>query len=110
MSGRPVTYFTTTIASASTFSSAVDLQKSWADISLVIPSMASGTGMGIYASETLSGTYRVVKTVSASDVTIASTVTNCVLPVANIHAQYLKISLGTATTDTPYTFSIICSD
>lgn len=111
-----VSVFTASMASAASVTSAFDLQKAYNKLSVIIPSMASGSDVYILASEELAGTYRrvfhapttVSATVGAQFVT--SGVTNCIVPFHNVHARYLKVQLSSQTVDTPYTFKIICSD
>lgn len=118
MSGRPVKYFQVTIASAVTFSSAIDLQQAYNKVSIVLPSMPSGTDVRLHVSETLDGTYRSLfhqptVTSAAVSFTIASSISNCVVPIPNLHAQYVKIELSSATTSVggnAYTYSFICAD
>lgn len=116
MSYGPVSVFTTSMASAATYTSAVDLQKAWNKLTLMIPTMASGSDVYVSASESLSGTYRRVfhspntNSATVAAVFVTSGVTNCFVPLPNINMQFLKVELSSATTDTPYTFKIICSD
>lgn len=113
---RPVSVFTVSMASAVSVTGAADLQQAWNKLSVVIPSMASGSDVYIMGSDTLAGTYKRIfhapttqsATVGAQFVT--SGVTNCIVPLQNVHVRYLKVQLNTATTDTPYTFQIICAD
>lgn len=116
MSEGPVCAFTGSMASGVSITGEIDLQKSWNKLSLVVPSMASGSDVYLLASEESGGTYRRVfhqptntsATVSAFFVT--SGVTNCVVPLSNVNVRYLKVQVSTATTDTPYTFKVICAD
>jgi len=111
----PTQAFTVPMASAATQSSAIDLQKSFNKLSLVIPTMASGSDITIYGCQTATGTFRQMfhqptGASAAAAFSIASSITNCIVPLPNFHVQYLKIGHTTATTDSSYSYVIICSD
>jgi hypothetical protein len=118
MSGRPVDIYSKTIASGVTMSSAFVLNKSYNKISLVIPSMASGTNIMFRVAPTESGDYKKLfhqPTVTSAAVSfvIVSSISDCVVPIPNLHAQYIKIEHSSATTvagGNAYTYYLICSD
>jgi hypothetical protein len=118
MSGRPVQVFTQSIASGVTVSSSIDLGRAFNKITLVVPVMASGTNIGINVAPTLDGTYKrfyhqPTVTSAAVSFVILSSITNCAIPLPNLHAQYLQIEHSSATTvagGNAYTYYLICSD
>jgi hypothetical protein len=117
MSYGPVQVFSiTTMASGATLSSAVDLQKAYNKISLVVPSMASGTDIYLHGSTELAGTYRRINhspnsvSATAGALFISSSISNCIVPLNNLHVQYVKVELSTAMTATTAAFKLICSD
>lgn len=108
--------FTKTAATGAT-SVTFDVGGAYDSYMIVIPSMASGTGLQFRLCATASGTYRTLfeDRESTSPTTsapiayaIASSVTNCCFRVPHL-AQYFQIALGTATTGTSYEFTVICS-
>lgn len=117
MSYGPVQVFNiATMASDATLSAAIDLSKSFNKLSLVIPSMTSGTDIYIKAAPTLTGTYmRVFHPPSASTSVVGawfvgSAVTNCIVPINNTNLQFVKVEFSTAMTASTANFKIICSD
>ena len=104
MSYGPIQVYTVSIASGVTASSAVDLQKSYARLSVAIPTMTSGTDVYLQGASTLDGTYRrifhpptsVSSTVGAQFV--SSGVTQCVVPFQHVNSRFIKVELGTAMT------------
>jgi hypothetical protein len=110
-----VNYFIQSMASATTFSSGVDLQKAWNKISVEIPTMASGSD--VYLQGSIDGTTyrRVCHAPNTNSATVGgqfvtSGVTNVIVPFNNAHVRFVRIELSSATSDTPYTFNVICSD
>ena len=115
MSYGPVQVFTVSMASAVSQSTAINLGKSFSKVSLVVPSMASGTEFGFKVSDALAGTYQTfyhqpTVTSGAVSFSIASAVSKCVVPLPNLHVQYVKVFLASQTVDSAYQFSLICSD
>lgn len=112
---NPVSTYTVSMASAATFSSAVDLGNGWNRVSLIIPTMPSGADIYLLGSDTISGTYRRVfhgpNTNSAvvAGYFVTSAVTNCILPLTNWPLQFCKVELSSATADNAYTFKFVCS-
>jgi len=105
--------FSTTVATATTYSTAIDLGGGYKNAMLGIPTMASATDIRMVCANTLTGTYRPVylePTAAASSVVlnIASTVTNCFVPI-NISAQFVKVEFTSATTSSSHVFDIICN-
>lgn len=109
-----VVAFTTTIASAVTSSSAINLGGAYNRVMVGIPTMTSATDIFFRTSDTLAGTYRkiyhesVAATTTPPAVLIDSSVTNCFVPL-NIAAQFLQIAYTSATTETSQTFKVLCS-
>lgn len=117
MSYGPVQVFAVSMASGETLSTAVDLQKAFNKISIVIPTMTSGTDVYLQGCATSTGgTYRRINhaPTTVSSVVgaqfVGSAVTRCIVPFNNVHVRYLKIELSTAMTATTAGFEIICSD
>jgi hypothetical protein len=106
--------FTTTIASAATSSSSVDLGGSYNGLMVGIPTMTSATDIFFRVSDTSDGTFRriyhtpTVATAKPTAVQIDSSVTNCYVPI-DCKAQYFQIAYTSATTESSQTFKIICS-
>ena len=110
----PTQKFKVDIASGATLSNQADLGRGWGRISLEIPTMASGTDLFIQAANSTSGTFRRYhhRLTSALDTPAAmnvnSSITNCLLPLEFVNAQYLKVELSTAMTATSASFNFIC--
>jgi len=109
----PVQAFSVTIASAVTYSSAVDLGGSHGNIMIGIPTMTSATDIFPLVSDSASGTFRQVynETVAATTTPTAvnydSSVTNCYVPL-NCSARYIKLGYTSATTEASQTFKFLC--
>ena len=104
-----VQVFTLSMASATSLSSAMDLDLTPRWATLMVPTMASGSDVKIYASDSLTGTYRqmcYMGSTAPALYSIASTVTNCAVPFP-AYARFIKIQLSSQTSDTPYTFKIV---
>lgn len=117
MSYGPVQVFSlASMTSDVTLSTYIDLKKAYNKISLVVPSMTSGTDIYIKGAPTADGTYmRVYHPPSgASSVAgawfIGSAVTNCIVPMNHVHLQFLKVEFSTAMTAASAMFKFICSD
>lgn len=109
----PFSAYSTTIASGATASAALDLQFGWGATYLVVPSMTSNTQIHIQSSDVATGTYRRVKhpsinssTVTTNDFAIASSATNCVVPIP-AGLRFVKIET-TATVDSGQAFKVLC--
>ena len=96
----------------------VDLGRSYHNVLLVIPSLATATnGTYIYASDTSGGTFRVLMhasinsaTVASNQYVIASAATNCIVPLAVADGlRYLKVNTD-ATIAHGCVFKFICGD
>ena len=116
MSHGLTTVYTSTMASGATMSSEVDLGRAYRTVFLVIPTMATASnGMYIYSSDASGGTYRAVMhpainsaTVGDNVYTIASALTNAVVPIP-AGLRFLKVNTD-ATVANGCSFKIICSD
>lgn len=106
--------FTINVASNVTASSALDLGGAYNRVMLGIPTMTSGTDVCIQASDSESGTFRriyhepKVDSTTPTLVQIASSVTNCFVPL-NISAQFVKVEFTTACTASSHNFKFLCS-
>ncbi len=114
MSYGPPQIFTVVCASgvtAGTFS----LPKSYSQVYLVVPTMTSGTDIGVRASGDGTTYYRMIHplpvTASVQSVlfNIASSITQKVVPIPQA-GTYGQIELTTAMTATPVTFYLLCVD
>ncbi len=101
-----------TMASGGTLSAAIDLGGSYDVAYLEIPTMVSGTAYAIQAATEITGTYRRVKhpslnssTVATNDFLIASSATNCLVPIPS-GLRYLKVET-TATVDNGALFKVV---
>ena len=95
--------------------SAIDLGGSWGKIAIGIPSMASGGNTVIHGSDAIDGTFVPLYLIPTSSpnipaqVSIASSVSNGIVPVDVMPCQFVKVGVSTAATATPYTFKLYCS-
>jgi hypothetical protein len=116
MSYGPVQVFSISMTCGATLTSYVDLQKAYTKISVVIPSMTSGTDVYFHGAGTAGGAYRRIyhapNSVSstAGAQFVSSSITNCIVPLNNVHVRYLKIEHSTAMTAAAASYEIICSD
>lgn len=116
MSYGPVQAFSVSMASGVTLSSAINLQKAYNKISVVVPSMTSGTDLYFQGSTSESGTYRRINhspnsvSSTAGAIFLGSAITNCIVPLGNLHVQYLKVEIASAMTSAGAAFEFICSD
>jgi hypothetical protein len=107
----PVSVFTVTMASGSTFSSAIDLSGSWAKTALRVPTMTSGTDVRLQVSDTIDGVFSALyhaptaATAAPTVVNIPSSVSNCVVPIV-IPARYVRVELTTITTSSINVFKV----
>lgn len=114
MSGAQV-YFTASMASGASATSEIDLGHSWHQVWVSIPSMASGSDVYFLGTTQSGGTYKrmyhapTIGVATSTPIYVTSGVTNCIVAMPNLHMRYIKVQLSTATTDTPYTFQVICS-
>jgi len=110
----PVLAFTTTIASAATSSSAIDLGGGYKKVMVGIPTMTSATDIFFRVSDTEDGTFRriyhspKVDSTTPTAVQYDSSVTNCYVPV-DIAARFFQIAYTSATTEASQTFKVLCS-
>ncbi len=106
--------FSKTIASLVTSTSAFDLGGAYGKIMVGIPTMASATAMFFRACDTETGTFKriyhepVVDSTTPTAVQIDSSVSAAYVPL-NVGAQFFQIALTSATTETSYTFKVLCS-
>lgn len=116
MAYGPIQVFSVTLASSVTASSAIDLQKSYARISVAIPTMTSGTDVYLQGASTLAGTYRRINHPpnSVSSVVgpqfVSSSVTQAIVPFQHVNTRFIKIELSTAMTAAAATFDVVISD
>lgn len=118
MSHGPVSVysFPTFVCGATLHTSCIDLNKAWNKLTLVIPSMTSGTDIYLQASPTSDGTFMRVYHPPSGATSVAgawflgSAVTNCIVPINNTHLQFLKVEFSTAMTASSAMFKIIASD
>lgn len=116
MSYGNVQAFAVSMASGGTLTSAVDLGKAYAKISVLIPSMTSGTDVYLQGSNASDGTFRRIYHAPSASTSVVgaqfvgSAVTNCIVPFNNVHVRHIKIEHSTAMTATIAAFQIICSD
>ena len=106
--------FSVSIASGITLTSAIDLTQGFSEISLHVPTFASGTDLFIQAAIASGATYSRVTfpsinsaTATTNDYEIASGVGDRFVPIPTNY-QHLKIELSTQQTDTTSTFNVIC--
>lgn len=115
MSYGPVQVFAASVASGTTFSSMIDLQKAYNKVSLLIPTMSSGTDVYLRGAPTLTGTsrriYHAPNTVSSvvGAQFVGSAVTQCIVPFNNVHVQFIQVELTTTVTGV-MGFQLLCSD
>jgi len=109
----PVKAFTKTITTGSTESDVIAIGGGYEKILLGIPTMTSGCDHYIKVSDTEDGTFRrlyhpgYVDTAKPVVMNIDSSVTNCYVPL-NFAAEYFKIEVSTAASDTSHTYKVIC--
>lgn len=104
--------FTISMASGGTLTSALDLQGNWTNVYLQIPPITN-TVFAIKASDSATGTFARVKhpainssTLTANDYLIASTATNCVVPIP-VGLRFVKVETEIAVADGA-TFKVLC--
>ncbi len=109
-----VKVFSVDITSGATLSSAVNLSQGWDEVSLQIPSFASGDDIYLQAATTESGTYARVTfppinsaTAATNDFEIASGLGARIIPIPSNY-QFIKVELNSGQTDTTSSFNIIC--
>lgn len=116
MSWEPIRVFPITMGAAATLTSYVDLKSHFKSISLVLPTMASASDFYIQAAETSSDTFRRVKipvyagstaTVAVNTFTIASGVSNAIVPLPINGLRYIKIEASTLNSNA-IGFKLIC--
>lgn len=108
--------YTSTMASAASQSSEINLGRAYRNVYLKIPTMASSTdGMRIYASDVSGGTYLPVmqaslnsSTVTTNPYVIASAASQVIVPVP-AGLQFLKVQVAAAPAAI-VVFTVICSD
>lgn len=106
-----------TMASGGTMTGQCDLGRSYQNVYLVIPTMATASnGMSIYVSDSSSGTFRQLyhpsinsATVATNPYVITSAATNVVVPVPLQGIQYVKVNTD-ATVAHGCVFKFICGD
>lgn len=114
MTRHAVQYFTVpTMASGATSSSAIDIGSEGYDrISLVIPTMTSGTDIYVQGSYDNSTFLRLCHAVSsgvatAAAISIASGLSQIIVPLPNVNSRYLKVEHSTACSDSTYSYKVI---
>ena len=106
--------FTATLTTGTTVTSAIDLAGSYGFIMVGIPTMTSGCDHYFQVGDTATGTFRrlyhpsTVATAKPTVVVVDSSVSNCYVPV-EVNAQFIKIEVSTAASDTSHTYKILCS-
>lgn len=110
----PVKAFTVSVTSGITSTSAVDLGGAYGKYLFGIPSMTSGTDLGILVCDTVDGTFKalyakatVTPTFTVAAMNFDSAITNCWVPI-DIGAQFVKVDIKTAMTASTATFKFIC--
>jgi len=109
----PVKAFSASIATATTYTSAIDLGGAYGKVGLSIPSIASGN-VRVQVSDKIDGTFKplflepVAGTTTPVILDIVSTVCNCVVPI-NVPAQFMKVEMSTITSDSSSVFQVLCS-
>ncbi len=113
MSYAAVRAYAATIASGVSLSSGFDLGAAPTRVTLMVPTMASGSDISILYSDVLAGPYYKACTFNSTTgaavaYNIASSITlvACDVPVCG---QFIQLKLTTATTDNSYTFKILCN-
>ena len=103
-----VSVFPTTIASAATLSSEVDVGGFWDKLSIIIPTMTSNSQIHIQVAKASGGTYRRIydQSIGTPDFSIASGVTSRIVELPTGY-RYMKVET-TATMDSGQGFDIIC--
>ncbi len=115
MAHGAISVFTVSMATDATLTSAVDLGRAWKSVYLEIPSATSGTDVYPQVAVGSSSTFRRVYlpvnsgTAQANVLVVKSSVTNCMVQLPS-GFQHVKLEQSTATTGTPSTYKIICSD
>lgn len=110
----PVKPYSITMNSGTTLTSAVDLGGGFNHYMIGIPTMTSGTDIRLRCSPTEDGTYRplylepVAGTATPVIFNVASSVTNCYVPVKT-SARFIKVEFTTATTASSHVFDLICN-
>ena len=109
-----VKVFSADITSGATLSSAIDLSQGWDEVSLQIPSFASGDDIYIQAATEANGTFVRVTfppinsaTAATNDFEIASGLGARIVPIPSNY-QHIKIELNSGQTDTTSSFNVIC--
>jgi hypothetical protein len=106
--------FTTSMASGVSVTSGVDMGHSWHQVWAKIPTMASGSDVYFLGSEDGVTYKRVFHSPTISNAApgaryVTSAITNCYVPLPDNHMRYIQFQLSTATSDTPYTFKVLCT-
>lgn len=110
----PVKAFAVTAASGSTYTSAVDLGGAYGKYLFMIPTMTSGSDLGLLVSDLEDGTFRrlyamaqATPTFTVAAMNFDSAVTNCAIPI-DLAAQYIKVEIKSAMTASTAEFKFIC--
>lgn len=112
----PQKHFIVTMGSALTLSPSVDLGRTWEEVTLEVPSMASKSDFFVHGSISgTTGTFRRIthpvpntSSIQANDFDISSAVTARMVPIPS-QFQYLQLEASTANV-LAITFNIICRD
>jgi len=119
MASETVTYFSKSIATGLSATSAYDLGRAWSKVYLEIPALSAtvstqSCGVFIYAAATLDGTYRPiafdtnVSFPTAAAWNVSAVVSNIMHRIPD-GFRYLKVEL-TSTVSNTTVFNIICKD
>ncbi len=109
------TYYSVSITSGVTLSSAIDLGQAWNHVYLQVPTMASGD-LYIKGSPAVGGTfYRVCKDAGNTatvhvDFKIGSATSQRIVPIPTGGCRFVKVENSSGCTDIVTTFNFICGD
>jgi hypothetical protein len=110
----PVKAFSVTASSGVTYTSAIDLAGAYGKYLFVIPTMTSGSDLGLLVSDTEDGTFRrlyakaiVTPTFTVAAMNFDSAITNCAIPI-EVSAQFIKVEIKSAMTASTAQFQFIC--
>ena len=114
MSYGPHSVFIVSAACAATYSSALDLQRSWGTVGISVPSSTT-FDIVINGSDSLDGTYKRLYhepnvSNSSAALTILSSVSNAIVPFKDLAVRFIKIEQTTAPAGVANTYKIFCAD
>jgi len=108
MASNFVKAYPVTMASGTTLSSEVDLQKPYEKMFLAVPTMASGS-LFIQVSYESGGRYSRIQSTPGTDFSINSSATQRVIALPT-GFRFMKIENSSGATDVVTTFRVICAD